>query len=186
MFGSEIVTFQHLPELVNRFLLPPDPIVLHYTLNPALPPPEKPSAWDVEVKLDDSGLKSRMSHAVVQMASDTARDLAKLDDEVSFYPVVPLTDDSLLEQIALHVQSLNNAHLKRTFLRAFSDNPADFIQTWLASQARDLESVLGSGPSEGATVRQEDLRRSEFFRLPWVEEAVAVQEGLRLASRAGV
>lgn len=169
MFGSEIVTFQHLPELVNRFLLPLDPIILHYTLNPALPPPEKPSAWDVEVKLDDSGLKSRMSHAVVQMASDTARDLAKLDDE-----------------IALHVQSLNNAHLKRTFLRAFSDNPADFIQTWLASQARDLESVLGSGPSEGATVRQEDLRRSEFFRLPWVEEAVAVQEGLRLASRAGV
>lgn len=29
---------------------------------------------------------------------------------------------------------------------------------------------MGSGPSEGATVRQEELKRSEFFQLPWVEE----------------
>ena len=89
-------------------------------------------------------------------------------------------------QIALHVQSLTNAHTKRQFLRAFADDPRAFVQTWLASQARDLESVLGSGPSEGATVRQEDLKRAEFFRLPWVEEAVAVQEGMRLASKVVV
>lgn len=84
------------------------------------------------------------------------------------------------------MQSLHNSHLKRTFLRAFSSNPQTFIQTWLESQSRDLESILGSGPSEGATLRQDDLRRSEFFRLPWVEEAVAVQEGLRLAAKAGL
>lgn len=168
IFGVDQLAFQHIPEVVNRFLMPPDPIILHYTLNPTVPPPEKPSAWDVEVRVDDTGLKGRMNHVVVQMASETARDLTKLDDE-----------------IALHAQSLNNAHLKRTFLRAFADDPANFIQTWLASQSRDLEAVLGSGPSEGASVRQEDLKRSEFFRLPWVEEAVAVQEGMRLAARAG-
>ncbi|KAH9837641.1 BAR-domain-containing protein [Rhodofomes roseus] len=135
IFGAESVMFQQLPELVNRYLLPPDPIILHYTLNPAIPPPEKPGAWDAEVKLDDSGLKSRMSHAVVQMAAETARELAKLDDE-----------------IAMHVQSLNNAHLKRTFLRAFAEDPQQFIQTWLASQSRDLETMLASGPSDGATL----------------------------------
>ncbi|KAH9936917.1 SWI/SNF complex 60 kDa subunit [Amylocystis lapponica] len=169
IFGGEPVVFQHLPELVDRYLLPPDPIVLHYTLNPGMVPPEKPGAWDIEVKLDDTHLKSRMNTVAVQMASETARDLAKLDDE-----------------IALHVQSLNNAHLKREFLRAFADDPREFIQTWLASQSRDLESVLGSGPSEGATARQEDLKRSEFFRLPWVEEAVAVQEGMRLSAKAAM
>lgn len=84
------------------------------------------------------------------------------------------------------MQSLNNAHTKRTFLHAFADDPREFIQTWLASQSRDLESVLGSGPTEGGTVRQEDLKRSEFFRLPWVEEAVAVQEGMRLSAKAGM
>lgn len=84
IFGTESVLFQQLPELVNRYLLPPDPIVLHYTLNPGVPPLDKPGAWDVEVKLDDSGLKGRMSHVVVQMAQDTAKNLVKLDEEVSF------------------------------------------------------------------------------------------------------
>ncbi|KAI0753690.1 SWI/SNF complex 60 kDa subunit [Fomes fomentarius] len=169
IFNADTVYFQHLPELVNRFLLPPDPIILHYTLNPTVPPPEKPAAWDVEVKVDDSNLKGRMQHVVMSMAQDSAKELTKLDEE-----------------IALHVQSLNNAHQKRMFLRAFADDPRGFVQTWLASQSRDLESVLGSGPSEGATVRQEDLKRSEFFRLPWVEEAVAIQEGMRLAAKAGL
>ncbi|OSX56971.1 hypothetical protein POSPLADRAFT_1186264 [Postia placenta MAD-698-R-SB12] len=169
IFRSETVLFQHLPELVNRYLAPPDPIILHYTVNPAVPPAEKPGAWDVDVKLEDTVLKSRMAQAVAQMTNESARDLVKLDDE-----------------IAVHVQSLNNSHIKRTFMRSFADDPQNFIQTWIASQSRDLESALGSGPSEGATVRQEDLRRSEYFQLPWVEEAVAVQEGLRLAAKAGM
>jgi SWI/SNF-related matrix-associated actin-dependent regulator of chromatin subfamily D len=54
---------------------------------------------------------------------------------------------------------------------------------WLESQSSDLETILGSGFSEGAMVRAEELRRSEFFKLPWVEEAVAVQEGMRFASK---
>lgn len=77
--------FQQLPELVNRFLLPPDPIILHYTLNPAVPPPEKPGAWDVEVRLDDSTLKNRMNQSVVQLAVETARELSKMDDEVCLF-----------------------------------------------------------------------------------------------------
>lgn len=60
--------------------------------------------------------------------------------------------------------------MKRTFLESFANDPAQFIQTWLESQSRDLENIMGSGPSEGATVRQEELKRSEFFQLPWVEE----------------
>ena len=78
--------FHQLPEVVNRFLSPPDPVVLHYTLNPAIPPPEKPGAWDVEVKLDDATLKHRMNHSVVQLAVETGRELAKIDDEVRQIP----------------------------------------------------------------------------------------------------
>ncbi|THG95970.1 hypothetical protein EW026_g5774 [Hermanssonia centrifuga] len=169
IFGAEAIQFQHIPERVNRYLMKSDPIVLHYTINPSMPPPEKPVAYDVEIKVDDTGLKSRMSHVVLNMVPESAKELTKIDDEIS-----------------LHVQSLNNSHLKRTFLHSFSADPQAFIQTWLESQSRDLDSVLGSGPSEGATLRQDDLRRSEYFRLPWVEEAVAVQEGLRLAAKAGL
>lgn len=62
------------------------------------------------------------------------------------------------------------------FLQSFAEDPAHFIQTWLESQSRDLENILGSGPSEGMTVRQEELRRSEFFQLPWVEEVCFFSE----------
>ncbi|GLB44557.1 putative SWIB/MDM2 domain containing protein [Lyophyllum shimeji] len=165
IFGGDSIPFQKLPEVVNRYLAAPDPIVLHYTLNPTVPPPDRPSAWDVEIKMEDASLKSRMA-VMVQQSKESAQTLAKLDEE-----------------IALLAQSLHNSHLKRTFLQSFASDPAHFIQTWLESQSRDLETVLGSGPSEGMTVRQEELRRSEFFRLPWVEEAVAIQEGMRLASK---
>lgn len=106
---------------------------------------------------------------------------------------------------------MHNSQQKLAFLRSFSSDPAEFIQTWLASQARDLDGVLGTsenavlGPgggllgggsiggagsaseaqaledAAGRKVRPEELRRSEFFKLPWVEEAVAIQEGLRVA-----
>ena len=64
--------------------------------------------------------------------------------------------------------------MKKVFLESFANDPAQFIQTWLESQSRDLESILGSGPTEGNTIRQEELRRSEFFQLPWVEEVRSI------------
>jgi SWI/SNF-related matrix-associated actin-dependent regulator of chromatin subfamily D len=99
-----------------------------------------------------------------------------------------------------HAQSIQNAQTKLTFLRSFAADPAGFIDTWLASQSRDLDALLGG--SEAAVigpgghgglaedtghvrrVRAEELKRSEFFRLPWVEEAIALQEGMRLARMA--
>ncbi|KAG5637443.1 hypothetical protein H0H81_004552 [Sphagnurus paluster] len=153
IFGGDNIAFQKLPEVVNRYLAAPEPIVLHYTIDPTIPPPERHSIWDVEIKMEDLSLKSRMA-VTIHQSKESAQALAKMDEE-----------------IALLAQSLHNSHLKRTFLQSFSSDPAQFIQTWLESQSRDLESVLGSGPSEGMTVRQEELKRSEFFRLPWVEEA---------------
>ncbi|TCD64932.1 SWI/SNF complex component snf12 [Steccherinum ochraceum] len=169
IFGAESFPFNQIPERVNRFLAPPDPILLHYTINPSLAPPEKPSAWDVEVKMDDTNLRNRMNGLVIGVSQETSRELVRLDEEVS-----------------LLTQSLTNSHLKYTFLDAFASNPQGFMQTWLESQSRDLESVLGSGPSEGATLRQDDLRRAEYFKLPWVEEAVAIMEGQRKAGKVGL
>ncbi|KAF8622625.1 hypothetical protein AX15_006878 [Amanita polypyramis BW_CC] len=165
IFGAESVYFQNLPEIVNRYLTAPEPVVLHYTLNPTVPPPERPSAWDVELRMEDTTLKNRMA-VMVNPSKESTESLAKLDEEIS-----------------LLAQSLHNSYIKRTFLQSFASDPGRFIQTWLESQSRDLETILGSGPTDGMTVRQEDLRRSEFFRLPWVEEAVAIQEGIRLASK---
>ena len=83
VFDAETVLFQQLPEIVNRFLMPPDPIVLHYLIKPGTVPPDRPAAWDVEVKLDDLSLKSRMKSATLEANPTTTKKLAELDDEVS-------------------------------------------------------------------------------------------------------
>uniref|UniRef100_A0A8H7XP97 DM2 domain-containing protein n=1 Tax=Psilocybe cubensis TaxID=181762 RepID=A0A8H7XP97_PSICU len=165
IFGGETMPFHKIPDVVNRYLTAADPIILHYTVNPTIQPPERTSAWDVEIKMEDTALKNKMA-VTVSTSKESAQALLKIDEE-----------------IALLAQSLHNSHMKRTFLESFANDPAQFIQTWLESQSRDLESILGSGPTEGMTLRQEELKRSEFFQLPWVEEAVAIQEGVRLAAK---
>jgi SWI/SNF-related matrix-associated actin-dependent regulator of chromatin subfamily D len=85
IFGAESVNFHALPELVNHFLAPPDPIILHYTLDPTVPPSDRPQAWDIEVKMEDTTLKNRVTVAL-HANKDTTLDLAKLDEEVCITP----------------------------------------------------------------------------------------------------
>lgn len=65
-----------------------------------------------------------------------------------------------------------------------SANPSAFIHNWLAAQARDLDQMLGyqvgTAGTNGGSVREEDLRRSDMFNLPWVDEAVTIHEAARM------
>lgn len=38
---------------------------------------------------------------------------------------------------------------------------------------------IGTGPN-GGSVTEEDLRRSDMFSLPWVDEAITVHEASRM------
>lgn len=67
--------------------MPPDPIILYYTFNPGVPPPDRPSAWDVEVKMEDAAVKSRMA-VIVQSTKESTQDLGKLDDEVDLSAIL--------------------------------------------------------------------------------------------------
>ena len=67
---------------MNRYLVAPDPIILHYLINPSVPPAERPSAWDVEVRMEDSALKHRMA-VTVATSKESAQTLIKIDEEVS-------------------------------------------------------------------------------------------------------
>ena len=82
IFGAEVIPFNFLPELVNRYLAPPNPVVINYTVNPSTPPPDRPGAWDIELKLEDVALKSKMQGVSLNPSRDTLRELTKLDDEV--------------------------------------------------------------------------------------------------------
>jgi len=84
IFGTDSLMFQHIPELVNRYLMPPDPIILHYIVNLAVAPLERPLAWDVEVKTEDGAMKSRIT-TMVQTSKESMQELTKLDEEVSSF-----------------------------------------------------------------------------------------------------
>lgn len=82
LLGAETLHFTQLPEIVNRFLMPPEPIILHHMINPATVPPERPTAWDVEVKLEDLSLKHRMKSVTLDANQTTLKTLGDIDDEV--------------------------------------------------------------------------------------------------------
>jgi len=163
VFGSvDSVPFHELPNLINRHLRNPEPVVLTYTINVAADAaPAGMVAYDVDVETEDTSLRQRQAAAVLNMNHEAAKALQEIEEEIV--------------QVA---QTVRNSKEKRDFLLQFANNPAKFVDRWLASQSRDLEVILGTEHG----VKDEDMRRSDFFRLPWVEEAAAVQDGLRLAN----
>ena len=67
----------------------------------------------------------------------------------------------------MQLAKLNELKRRRAFLLGFATSPGDFINAIIASQARDLQ-VMQNG-----AVRARDLElRTEFYRQPWVDDAV--------------
>jgi SWI/SNF-related matrix-associated actin-dependent regulator of chromatin subfamily D len=70
-------------------------------------------------------------------------------------------------RIGVQLTKIGDHKRRRAFLMGFAASPADFLNAIIASQARDLELVGG-----GAVRAREAERRAEFYRQPWVEDAV--------------
>ncbi|CAO3670156.1 unnamed protein product [Rhizopus stolonifer] len=147
LLQTSTIQFDQIPNLVNRYVTQPDPIVLEYTVRVDKRFHTLPKAYDVDVELD-SVLKQKMMNVV--SASQVQKDILALDDKV-----------------VQCVQSINNSKIKRDFLMQFSTHPIEFINKWINSQAREIEAVLGE-----TKVNLEDVRQTEFYKQPWVKEAV--------------
>ncbi|KAG0260111.1 SWI SNF, matrix associated, actin dependent regulator of chromatin, sub d, member 1 [Mortierella polycephala] len=155
LFNQPKISFPALPELIGRFLSPPDPIVLEYTVRVDKPYHLSPHCYDLDVEVDDPLFKSK----VASLLSSTS-----LNSTTSSLPKQIHAQD---EQIMQYIQSMHNSKTKRDFLLRFANNPADFLDRWVASQSRDLEVILGE-----SQVNLEEQRRSDFYNQQWVNEAV--------------
>lgn len=80
--SPDAILFSALPEIVGRAIGRADPIKLQYTLDPTVPPADKPQAWDVQLKVEDQALKAKMAGVTVNASPQTTAELSKLDDEV--------------------------------------------------------------------------------------------------------
>ncbi|KAF9988848.1 SWI SNF, matrix associated, actin dependent regulator of chromatin, sub d, member 1 [Mortierella antarctica] len=156
LFNQPRISFPALPELIGRFLSPPDPIVLEYTVRVDKPYHLAPHCYDLDVEVDDPLFKSK----IASLLSSTS-----MSSTTSALPKQIHAQD---EQIMQYIQSMHNSKTKRDFLLRFANDPADFLDRWVASQSRDLEVILG----ESQHVNLEEQRQSDFYNQQWVNEAV--------------
>lgn len=104
-------------------------------------------AYDIDVEMD-----SIARQKMVNIVSSN-----QIQKEIMAY------DDKIVQC----VQSINNSKVKRDFLLQFSKEPIEFINKWIASQARDLEVILGE-----SKVNVEEIKQTDFYKQPWMKEAV--------------
>ncbi|KAF8930833.1 SWI SNF, matrix associated, actin dependent regulator of chromatin, sub d, member 1 [Haplosporangium gracile] len=155
LFGQPKISFPALPELIGRFLSPPDPIVLEYTVRVDKPYHLSSHCYDLDVELDDPTFKSKISNLLSSTSLNATNN------------TLPKQIHAQDEQIMQYIQSMQNSKTKRDFLLRFANDPADFLDRWVASQSRDLEVILGE-----SHVNLEEQRRADFYNQQWVNEAV--------------
>ncbi|OCF43839.1 hypothetical protein I317_02281 [Kwoniella heveanensis CBS 569] len=177
--GQDGIPFHQLPEIASHYLTHPDPITIPYTVQVDKDFNFHPKCFDIPIEVEDP-LKSKMASLVQSFEGKEGKEIVQLEDKVG--------------ELAYFARDLKQ---KRDFLESFAASPQAFIQNWLAAQARDLDQMLGyqigTSGLNGGSVREEDLRRSDLFNLPWVDEAITVHESSRMemerrskASTAGV
>ncbi|KAF9200301.1 SWI SNF, matrix associated, actin dependent regulator of chromatin, sub d, member 1 [Haplosporangium sp. Z 27] len=157
LFNQPKISFPALPELIGRFLSPPDPIVLEYTVRVDKPYHLSSYCYDLDVEVDDPLFKSKISSLLSSTSLNSVNTTNSLPKQIHAQD----------EQIMQYIQSMHNSKTKRDFLLRFANDPADFLDRWVASQSRDLEVILGE-----SHVNLEEQRRSDFYNQQWVNEAV--------------
>lgn len=176
LFKTAMINFHHIPEVVNRFLHPAQPVVLEYWIRTDKAEYKHSTAYDIELELEDLAVRQRQHNVLSHFDTSSAetgvtRQIADLDD-----------------RIAQAAATIRNRASARDFLANFARDPQAHLRTWIASQARDLDAILGNNPTPGAggsvsTFTAEEMRRAETFRGQWVDEAVIVNEAQRLAEK---
>lgn len=82
VMGFQEVAFANLPEVINQFLLPADPITLYHTISVEQPSVSNMQAFDIDIDLDDVSLKQKISQTLLMYSNEAQTSISALDDEV--------------------------------------------------------------------------------------------------------
>lgn len=134
-----------LSEYVTQHIRPLPPISLPYTIrvDEEFHKDPRPTVYDIQVLVDDP-LRSTMQPLInnSQYAS-MLKDVTVLD-----------------EQLARLIQATAVSKAKHSFFTSLSEDPATFVKSWLSSQKRDLDVILGeAGKGGGDALAADEWRR---------------------------
>lgn len=138
LFGHQApegrIYFPQIPELMNRFLEPVEPIVLNYVVrvdksSSTLPP----QYYDLDLSLDHP-IRVRMNSVInatapnpPPMSSAPAAQIAQYDDQIA----------AMVAQIKLNCEKIR-------FLRGFAEQPTAVMKRWVDQQQRSLDQILAN------------------------------------------
>ncbi|KAF2415790.1 hypothetical protein EJ08DRAFT_654836 [Tothia fuscella] len=132
-FGTDVIQFNYIPDLILRHLHPLPPVILNYTIRVdadyvnAKPTPSPYTVYDVTV-LEDDPLRTRITNTLWHSSTHVKilQQIVDIDD-----------------QIALVVQAITQGKAKHGFYEAMAKDPVGFLKRWISSQRRDMEVILG-------------------------------------------
>lgn len=139
LFMRDAFQFPQIMELLAPHLMPKPPVVFNYVVRTDKESTVGDTIYDLEIKTDDP----------------VRAELIKIADNWESEQQQILAID---EQIAACVHGLNQSCSRRDFFTHLAEDPVNFVDKWVASQARDLKIV-----SSDKGFNEEDVRRSSFY-----------------------
>ncbi|KAK4224949.1 putative 3-phosphoinositide dependent protein kinase-1 [Podospora fimiseda] len=146
VIGRDVGAIPQLNDYITPHLKALPPLKLRYTIrvdeefhkNP------QPTIYDVSVAVDDPLQAKYKAYLENPQQKAALQEIAKLDD-----------------QLAVICQAIQQSKAKHNFLASMEKDPVGFIKTWLSSQKRDLEVILGEGTRGGG---EDSLTGDEWRR----------------------
>ena len=80
--GHDFLPIHYMPEVINKWITHPDPVVIRYTIKTDVERYIHPKCYDFEVELDDP-IKSRVNSALQSFSEEGGKEIVSLDEEVS-------------------------------------------------------------------------------------------------------
>ncbi|XP_050223113.1 SWI/SNF complex component SNF12 homolog [Mercurialis annua] len=147
LFGEERVKFAMVSQKISQHLIPPQSIHLEHRIKLSGTCPAGTTCYDI----------------VVDVPSPLQKDLAAFLATTEKHKEIDACDKLISDSI----KKICEHRRRRAFFRSFSQSPAEFINTLIASQSKDLKLVSGD-----ASRNAEKERQSGSYNQPWVEDAV--------------
>ncbi|KAL2347036.1 hypothetical protein Fmac_001036 [Flemingia macrophylla] len=147
VFGEEKMNFTLISQKLWQHLSQPQPIHLEHKIKLSGHSPAESACYDIQVDVP------------FPMEKDKSTFLASLDGQKEI--------EAYDEAICASIKNIQEHHRRRAFFLSFSQSPAEFISTLIASQSKDIKLVAGD-----AIHNVEKELQTEFYNQPWVEDAV--------------
>ncbi|KAM1788665.1 hypothetical protein ACFX11_038921 [Malus domestica] len=147
IFGEEKMKFSMVSQKISQHLTPPQPIHIEHKIKLSGNCPAGTTCYDILVDVPMI-LEKEMSAFLG--STERSKEIDACD-----------------ELICASIKKIHEHRRRRAFFLGFSQSPAEFINTLIASQSKDLKLVAGD-----ASRNVEKERRSDFYNQPWVEDAV--------------